>query len=156
MIGRLVSIARLMVRLVMTVQTLKFVSVGLIGLLYAESMLYMLVDVINVPHIFSIIITAETSMLVNFYINDKWTFGSERTLGGSFLYRFVKYHASRISSLILNVALYLFFTEYLMIHYLISNVIAVFIAFIFNYMTSFLWVWKFQGTLTAKEVRGRT
>lgn len=141
------TLLKLLVKMGMTVHAIKFVSAGLIGLAYSEMVLYLLIDLANVSRTLSIIFATETSLLLNFYINDRWTFGQVRSLGGRFVARFLKYHVSRLSSVLLNIFLFLTLTELFHVNYLFANVVAVIVAFMFNYVTSFAWVWKFHRSL---------
>jgi len=121
-------------------RALKFIAVGLSGLLVNEAVIWLLTEIAGLYYLISGAISAEVSIVNNFIWNNYWTF-SDRG-GGGLLIRFLKFNLSRVIGLLLGLLLLRLFTELLGIHYLVSNVFAILIVFVFNYILSLLWVWS--------------
>lgn len=126
----------------LSITSIQFVVVGVSCLIFAEGLLYVLIDILHSNEIVAVIIATELSVLLNFYMNDNWTFKKSKNLGGSFLSRLIKFHVSRIASVLVNIGLFALFNQIFMIHYLLANFFAVLIAFAINFITSILWVWR--------------
>jgi len=136
------QLIKMLIRLGFSITSLQFIAAGSAALAFSEGTLYLLVDIFSVDKMIGVMIAAESSLLFNFILNDNWTFRSMRRNSGGLVGRLAKFHISRISSLVLAVLLFAAFTELLSIHYLLANFLAVLIAFLVNFVTSFLWVWK--------------
>ncbi|UCD07294.1 MAG: GtrA family protein [Candidatus Aenigmatarchaeota archaeon] len=117
----------------------KFSSVGLIGLLVNEFMLWFFTDSVGLFYLVSSIIASIISIISNFIINDKWTFRERRS--GNIFKRLVKYCSiSAVTALIIVSVLYIL-TDFLGIYYLISNIFGVFVAFYWSYSSNIRWTW---------------
>ncbi len=126
----------------LSLTSIQFVVVGISCLIFAEAVLYILIDFLRSNEIVAVVGATELSVLLNFYINDNWTFRKSKNLGGSFMSRLVKFHVSRIASILVNIGLFALFTEVFFMHYLISYFFAALVAFAINFITSILWVWR--------------
>ncbi|MEM1577881.1 MAG: glycosyltransferase [Candidatus Pacearchaeota archaeon] len=116
----------------------KFCIVGISGIIVNEGLLWLLTNA-GLFYLFSSLIAIESSIIWNFFLNDIWTFNKERK--GNFFIRCLKFNISRIMALIINFSL-LWLLVSLGIYYLIANLIGIFIATIFTYLTSLFGVWK--------------
>ena len=121
-------------------RALKFIAVGLSGLLVNEAVIWLLTEVAGLYYLISGVISAEVSIVNNFIWNNYWTF-SDRG-GGGLLTRFVRFNLARVFGMALGLLLLKLFTDLLGFHYLVSNVFAILIVFVFNYLLSLLWVWR--------------
>jgi len=121
-------------------RALKFIAVGLSGLLVNEAVIWLLTEVAGLYYLISGAISAEVSIVNNFIWNNYWTF-SDRG-GGGLLARFVRFNLTRVFGMALGLLLLKLFTDLLGLHYLVSNVFAILIVFIFNYFLSLFWVWR--------------
>ena len=95
---------------------------------------------LNLHYVASAAIAIEASIFWAFFLNDKITF--KDNVGNSKLsHRFLKYHGIALGGLGINLSvLYLLTTGGLF--YLMSEVIAIFITFTFNFLASKRWAWK--------------
>lgn len=117
---------------------IKFLLVGLSGILINEGFLWILTEFAGLFYLLSSLIAIEFSIISNFILNDIWTFKKERR--GQILKRFFKFNFARIVALIINFGVLLVLTEIGM-NYLLSNLVGVAIATIATYLTSIWWVW---------------
>lgn len=118
---------------------LKFSIVGASGIVVNMGFLYILTEFFKIFYLFSSVIAIELSIISNFILNDIWTFKDEKN--GNFFVRMGKFNLSRIFASVINVSV-LFTLTMLGMNYLISNLIGIFVATAFTYITSLLWVWK--------------
>lgn len=122
---------------------IKFGIVGLSGLIINEVILWTLTENIGLYYLHSGMISAEIAVLNNFIWNDRWTFQDRtRTSNQSLPNRFIKFHISRYSGLIIGFIFFAFLTEIMKIHYLYANVSSVMMILAYDYLTSKGWVWS--------------
>ena len=120
----------------------KFGMVGAAGIIVNQGILWVLTDSfwrINLYYLYASIIAIELSILSNFLFNNFFTF-SDASREKWFI-RLFKYNLTCAIGLILNMMVLWSFTEGLHIYYLISNLMGIIIAFLWNYSVSFKWVW---------------
>jgi dolichol-phosphate mannosyltransferase len=118
---------------------LKYIIVGLSGILVNEGFLFLL-------HAYNIyaaeFIAVEVSLITNFIFNETWTFKRrklDKRLHG-ILSRLVKANAMFAIGFIVNYVS--FFALYFVgVYYLLANLIAIALAFVFNYASASLFVW---------------
>ncbi len=122
--------------------SIQFIIVGVSCLVFAEAILYLLIDMFHVYDIIAVIVATELSVLLNFYINDNWTFRRLKNSGGGFMIRLIKFHVSRIASILVNIGLFALLNNIFLIHYLLSYFLAALVAFTINFITSIIWVWR--------------
>jgi len=122
---------------------IKFMIVGLSGILVNEGILYYLVE--NRLKIFyASPIAIEVSIISNHMLNHLWTFKMRESKKVSgYLRSLIKYHMSVALGAIINYIGLMAFTI-LGFHYLISNILAIFLGFISNYLFSEHIVWKIE------------
>jgi dolichol-phosphate mannosyltransferase len=122
---------------------LKFILVGLSGVLVNEGALWLLTEFGGLVYYISSIIAIEASIISNFILNDYFTFKDRRTGNkGSFWYRMFKFNLICATGALIQYGLLLLFTSVFGVHYLISNLIGIFVAFIWNYIINLVWTWK--------------
>lgn len=117
---------------------LKFAAVGSTGVLVNEGLLYALAHV--TPIYIAGAISIEASILSNFALNDAWTFKDRRA--GSGLARCVKYHGAVALGGLTNYAVLLSLTLLAGLHYLVANLLGIFLGFLVNYSISEIFVWE--------------
>jgi len=131
-------------------RVLKFMAVGVSGIFVNEGMLWLLYYRIGIPLEASAALGIESSILSNFFLNSIFTFKGRRE--ESLPVRILKYHLSTAVGVLVNYATLIFLTKVFGIEALLSNLIGIFLGFIFNYTLSEHFVWKeFSGD----EDRGR-
>jgi dolichol-phosphate mannosyltransferase len=125
------------------VRLLKFIGVGLSGVVVNEGILWLLTDFGGVPYYYSSIVAIEVSIITNFFLNDYFTFADRRRgKTGSFLIRLLKFNITCALGAGIQYGLLRLFTDVVGLHYLISNFIGIVVAFIWNYLLSMIWTWK--------------
>lgn len=120
----------------------KFAIVGLSGVFITEGLLWLFTDFYGIYYVLSAVLSTEIAIINNFIWNEVWTF-KDRAHGAlsDSLSRFVKFNLSRILGMMISVALLMLLTEVFGIYYLISNLSAVIIVFIINYLFSSTYIW---------------
>jgi len=90
----------------------------------------------------------ETSIVWAFFLNDKITFKDkiEKYEFSSTIFRFLKYNASSLGGETINL-LTLFILTTANLFYLHSEIVAILVAFIFNYTLSRKWVWAMKRNI---------
>lgn len=120
---------------------IKYSIVGISGIAVNTLVLYIFTSVLGIFYLLSSAISYEVSILSNFLINDRWTFKSVNNKS-KFLTRAIYFNYTMIAGAIFGIILLYIFTDLLRINYLISNIISIFIVFIFRFYTSITVVWK--------------
>ena len=122
---------------------LKFGLVGLSGVLVNEGLLWLLTENLGLYYLLSAAIAVETAIITNFILNDIWTFRDRRTSGNrSLLGRGLKFNLVSLGGLGINIAILWTVTEVVGISYLISNLIGIAGATLWNYTINTLWTWR--------------
>ncbi|MEM2910264.1 MAG: GtrA family protein [Nitrososphaerota archaeon] len=124
-----------------TVRFLEFSIVGAIGVIVNQAILFLLAYILGIYYLLAAAFSFEAALLNNFALNEIWTFKKRNPCSPRWL-RLVKFHVSRILGLVATMVTLFLITEFLGIHYLISNLIAIGVGTFINYFTSDLWVWK--------------
>jgi dolichol-phosphate mannosyltransferase len=119
----------------------KFCAVGLSGIIVNQGLLWLLTEFVGLRYYVSAIFGIEASIISNFILNDYFTFTDRRT-GKSFLARLLKFNLTCLAGAGIQYGLFLLFTSVFGIYYLISNLIAIAVAFLWNYLVSSWWTWK--------------
>jgi dolichol-phosphate mannosyltransferase len=120
----------------------KFCLVGASGVVVNEGLLWMLQQFSPLPLFASSAIAVEVSIITNFLLNNFFTFRDRRQPGRRFLLRFVQFNLVSLIGLGINVGTLLLLTNVLHIHYLLSNLVGIAIAMIWNYLVNLGWTWK--------------
>jgi dolichol-phosphate mannosyltransferase len=120
---------------------IRFIIVGLSGVVVNQGLLWLLTDFGGLRYYISAIFAIEASIISNFVLNDYFTFAKRRA-GKSFLVRLLKFNVTCLAGAGIQYGLLLLFTSVFGIYYLISNLIAIVIAFLWNYFFSRNWTWR--------------
>ena len=125
------------------IRIIKFILVGLSGIFVNVAVIWFLTEKIGLYYLYSGILSSETTVLNNFFWNDRWTFKDKINASNHGLSnRLIKFHISRFSSLMFAFLILFFMTEILSVHYLISNICSLLLVLSYNYLTSKDWVWN--------------
>lgn len=118
---------------------LKFMTVGVSGIVVNNGILWLLVSLAIMSPFFAEIFSIESSILSNFALNNFWTFRGRKS--GGIIYRLLKYHGSVLVGAVVN---YLIFVLLLAagLHFLVANTTGILIGFVFNYLLSETFVWR--------------
>jgi dolichol-phosphate mannosyltransferase len=126
-----------------TVRFIKFCVVGLSGVLVNEGLLWLFTEGVGLFYIISAAISIETSILTNFSLNEIWTFRDRRSPGiKSVLGRGLKFNLVSVGGLGINMGILWTFTHFLGMSYLISNLIGIAGATVWNFAINTLWTWR--------------
>lgn len=122
---------------------LKFIGVGLSGIVVNQAILWLLTEFGGLRYYISSIFAIEASIISNFILNDYLTFADRRTgKTGSFISRLLKFNVTCAAGAAIQWGILVLFTSVFGVHYLISNLIGIVVAFIWNYILSLVWTWK--------------
>jgi dolichol-phosphate mannosyltransferase len=119
----------------------KFLLVGGSGVLVNEGILWLLTAFASLPYYISALFGIEASIISNFVFNDYFTFADRRT-GQSFLRRLLKFNVTCLAGAGIQYGLLLLFTSVFNVHYLLSNLIGIAVATLWNYFINLLWTWR--------------
>jgi dolichol-phosphate mannosyltransferase len=118
----------------------KFGIVGGIGTLINITILYLLTEKVGVYYMISAIISFIFAMSNNFILNKIWTFKENVKLGiGK---KYLQFGLVSISALLVNLLFLYIFTEILGIYYIISQILAIGIALIINFIGNKIWTFS--------------
>ena len=121
---------------------LKFCIVGLSGVFVNMGLLYALTEFLGLFYMLSSFIAIECSFISNFLLNDLWTWrgvGASRHIER--LKRLGKFHVVYGIGLAINIGLLYIITEYLGVYYIVSNLVAIAVATLWNFWWSAKWTW---------------
>jgi len=125
------------------VRLLKFIGVGLSGILVNEGILWLLTEFGGLRYYISSLFAIEASIISNFILNDYFTFADRRTgKSRSFWARLLKFNATCAAGAAIQYGILVLLTSVFGINYLISNLIGILVAFVWNYTLSLVWTWK--------------
>lgn len=130
-----------LIRSMFTIRFLEFSVVGAVGVLVNQAVLFLMAYALGIYYLLAAAFSFEVALLNNFILNELWTF-RERNKSSQWWFRLAKFHVSRILGFVATIVTLFLITEFLNIHYLISNLIAIGIGTVINYFTSDLWVWR--------------
>lgn len=120
----------------------KFAFVGATGAVINLSLLWFLTRFGLVHYIFSAIIAIEVSIFWNFYLNSEITFAYNFLNRMDIVLAILKYHLASLLGISINILTLIILTEFFKIYYLISEIVAILLAFGLNYFISKNLVWN--------------
>ncbi len=121
----------------------KFLLVGGSGVVVNEGILWLLTEFGGLRYYFSSPLAIEASIISNFVLNDYFTFADRRTgKTGSFAFRLLKFNAACAAGAGIQYGLLLLFTGVFGVNYLLSNLIGIVVATLWNYLVNLLWTWR--------------
>lgn len=123
---------------------MKYCIIGSSGIIVNTMILYSFTDLLGIFYLLSSAMAYEASIITNFIMNDKWTFKETIIPGKShnFFTRAMYFNWTMILGAIYGILLLYVFTEFLLINYIISNLISIAIITIWRYYTSMTVVWR--------------
>jgi len=117
----------------------KFSVVGISGIIVNQGFLTLFVSGFEWDIAIAGIVAIEISILSNFFLNNYWTWKDQKR--GSFLVRFLKYHAVTIVSGGVNYLILLILTSF-GLHYFISNLVGIAVGTVVNFFFNHFWTFK--------------
>ena len=126
---------------------LKFVAVGLSGVVVNQGVLALVTLLTNWNKHVAEIPGIEVSIITNFILNDRFTFADRRTgQKKSYINRLVKFNLICVIGALINIGIYsliLGISGYDSLGWrLLANFIGIIIAFLWNYLVNTIWTWK--------------
>jgi dolichol-phosphate mannosyltransferase len=114
---------------------IKFSVVGVIGAGINTWFLWLFTDVAGLYYLYSAVIAVEIAIILQFLMNDRWTFKEQKTMHiEQFTRRIIKSNIWRSGGLAVNIGVLYFLTEYAGVYYLLSNIAGIVCAFLLNYL----------------------
>jgi len=121
---------------------MKFMVTGIAGIAISVGMLWFLTEIAGIFYIISGLISKEAGTLLSFAANEFWVFGDRiKASWKESAKRCIQFNINRALSILVVIATMTILTEFLGVHYLISNLIGIGVAFPFNYVMSNKWIW---------------
>ncbi len=128
------------------IRLIRFSTVGVIGAGINTGLLWLLTDLAGLFYLFSSAIAIEIAIIIQFILNDRWTFRENKTKDmKQFLERILKSNLWRSGGLVVNIGILYLLTEYACVYYLISNIFGIVCAFIWNYIFESRLTWGITG-----------
>ncbi|HDS45021.1 MAG TPA: GtrA family protein [Methanomicrobia archaeon] len=117
------------------IRLFKFSIVGGIGAVINTGLLWLFTDLAGIFYLYSSAIAIEIAIIMQFLMNDRWTFKEQRTTRvAQFLKRIIKSNIWRSGGLAVNIGVLYALTEYAGLYYLLSNIVGILCAFLLNYL----------------------
>jgi dolichol-phosphate mannosyltransferase len=121
---------------------LKFCAVGAVGAVLNLAVLYSLTE-LGVFYLISGLLGIEAGLLSNFFLNRSWTFKDRQGRGlGYVLTALYRDHAVRFVGIVLNLLILLVLTSFFGLYYLLSQIIGIAAAMLWNYGGNQWWTWE--------------
>ena len=122
---------------------IKFCIVGASGFCVNLGLLAIFVEVAGMHKVWAQIPSYQISILTNFMFNEFWTFSDRRTPGlKSFLIRAVKFNLVSQVGWGINISVYYVALNAAGIYYIVSQIIAVAVATMWNFFSNLIWTWR--------------
>jgi putative flippase GtrA len=122
-------------------RVINFVFVGGGVALFGSFQMYLYVDIFHLGLNLAYILQTFLSLQINFNINDRWTWGDWRIGNGKYWHRWMKYHLSRLVTILLCQIIFSVLV-YFGFHYLVAYGANIIFGFVINYITSSKFVFK--------------
>ena len=110
----------------------KYITVGIINAILILTLTIIFTSVLGIFYVISAVVSYELSIIVSFFMHDKWTFVNVKKTSKMYL-RFIKYNTFSLIGLGINALVLAILTEQVGLHYTISESFAILVAFLFNY-----------------------
>ncbi len=122
---------------------IKFCIVGASGFCVNLGLLAIFVEVVGMHKVWAQIPSYQISILTNFMFNEFWTFSDRRTPGlKSFLIRAVKFNLVSQVGWGINISVYYVALNAAGIYYIVSQIIAIAVATMWNFFSNLIWTWR--------------
>lgn len=120
---------------------IKFSIVGLVGILVDEALLFVFTDILHIFYLISSILAKEIALTHNFIVNERWAFKDRRESGNVFT-RLITHNFVTAGGVLISLVVLFVLTNFLNMHYLISNIAGIFCGFLWNYFTNKRFTWE--------------
>jgi len=113
----------------------KFLVVGIISATSVLLLTIIFTSFLGIFYVFSVGIAFELVLIGAFFAHDRWTFSHVKKTSKIYV-RLAKFNIFSLMTLGINWAVLVFLTEQIGLHYIISESMAILVAFFFNYTIS--------------------
>src|SRR5215208_1874061 len=120
---------------------LKFLLVGLSGLVVNSAALFAFTEMAAIHYVISAALATQVSTLWNFGLTEKWVFGQRET-ERPFLQRLVSFLLINNLLLLLRGPIIAVMVGRLNVHYLIANLASLFVMTLLRYLLADNWIWN--------------
>ena len=131
---------------------LKFLLVGLSGLVVNSAALLAFTEVGAIHYVVSAALATQVSTLWNFGLTEKWVFGQRET-ERPFLQRLVSFLLVNNLLLVVRGPIMTLLVDRGGVHYLIANLVSLFAMTVLRYLLADKWIWNKDKTSTTNEER---
>ena len=122
---------------------IKFCIVGASGFGVNVGLLALFVEIAGMNKVWAQIPSYQISILTNFAFNEFWTFSDRRTPGlRSFLMRAIKFNLVSQVGWGINLGVYYLALNVAGIYYIVSQIIAIAVATMWNFLSNVIWTWR--------------
>ncbi len=123
---------------------IKFIAVGASGTVVNLSILAVATtnDAPLMEKLVAGAIAFEASVIWNFVLNDRFTFGDRKRSGGGFFSRLWRFNATSLGGFVIYLGILALLTEVVGLHYLVSAAIGIVAAFGWNFLVNSAWTWR--------------
>jgi putative flippase GtrA len=133
----------------------KYLVVGVMGIAINQGVFLLTVDL--VPYVVAGLFGSAVSIFANYVMNDSWTWRENGTAGfGQWLWRAVKYGATRVVGVGIGLVSLFVFVELIGIAPAISNVLRIGVGVVWGFGASEKWVWASADSSLSFETIKRT
>lgn len=120
---------------------IRFCLVGGSGVIVNMGILALLTELLSITYQISSLFAIESAIIWNFFLNDAWTF-KKSTNKSSRLSKFLKFQVISMVGALINWGVLLLLTEFAGIYYLISNLVGIGVAVVWNFLANHLYTWR--------------
>lgn len=125
-----------------TAKYVRFAVVGGFGAILNTIVLYMLTDIFGLYYLLSAAVAIETAIVTMFFLNNWFTFDNGKSGLGRIVDGIMRSNLVRAVGIGVQLGTLYALTEFVGIYYLVSNIVAIFIASIFNFFGEKRFNWK--------------
>lgn len=122
----------------------RFLMVGASGTVVNMGVLWLLVTA-GLPHLPAVLISTESSILSNFFLNDLWTFRQSTATERSLSARLWRYQLVSSLTALLTIALFILFSDVAHVYYLLAQFVAIGTATIINFGINMRFTWQLKA-----------
>jgi dolichol-phosphate mannosyltransferase len=115
--------------------------VGILGIAVNAIALVFFTEQLGIHYAVSAILASQVSTLNNFVLTELWVFRGRGSRRHHLVVRYLTFNALNVATLAVRVPVLVLFTEWVGLHYLVSNLIAIGLTFGIRYFIAENWIW---------------
>lgn len=118
----------------------RFAFVGLVGTIINITILYLFTERLRIYYLLSAIFSFIIAVTINFIFNKIWTFNEK--ISTKIVEKYAQFLTVSLMALLLNIIFLYILTEFVKIYYIISQVIAIGISLMINFIGNKIWTFQ--------------